>query len=214
MNSFSVKKVRRAFNVIDRIFQRDKPLLETLDLVRQPSSLDAIPITALTAFKECIEVVAEIDRRSTLKQIVAADLPVESNGKAAKWEFLFDHPDRQAKSVCCWHLPWSETRDDFGPPEIILQVTPFPPPGNSMRTMVEEGDLLCRQLTGLWKKELQRCPTLPVPFRDSSDAMAELVEQGLDPAVDEFSLTGSCALGEEASWVARTRDREFRTGFV
>jgi hypothetical protein len=80
--------------------------------------------------------------------------------------------------------------------------------------MVKEGTLLHPQLAKMWKEECARRPELPTPFRDTDLALADLIQQGLDPAVMEFSLHAEVSPKGQPTWIAQTRDKTFYCPFT
>jgi hypothetical protein len=203
--------LRRLYNRIDRFFDYQS-LAQELRSSRDLRESNE-PQTARQALEQVWQAAQELDREACLKMIVSPG-GVDQAGASTRWEFFFDLPQRQAKLECNWFLLWEDERNGFGLAHLELIARPFPPADSLLRQMVNEGTLLYRQLAGFWEEERRRAPDLPLHFRNSDEAVAELMGQGLDLLEDEFSLgTGHSPQGSLA-WVAQTRRQEFRVALV
>jgi hypothetical protein len=198
--------LRRLYNSVDLFFDR-RALTQELRFSQDLGDTNE-PKTARYAFQFARQAAVTLDPEASLKLIVSPD-GIGADGTSARWEFFFDLPARRAKLECDWFLPWEVETDRFGMAQLEVVARPFPPLSSPLRQMVKDGKLLHRKLIGFWKKEYRRSPELPLPFRDSDEAMAELRRQGLDPAEVEFSLGTDQSPAGKLSWVAQTRDHEF-----
>jgi hypothetical protein len=203
--------LRRLYNRIDRLFDRQVLTQE----LRSSRGLEESnePQTVRQVFERVWQAAQELDREACLKMIVSPG-GVDQEGTSARWEFFFDLPQRRAKLECNWFLSWDDEKDGFGSACLDIIARPFPPANSLLRQMVNEGTLLHRQLAGFWEEERRRSPDLPLHFRNSNEAIVELIRQGLDLLEDEFSLgTGQSPEGKLA-WIAQTRGREFYAELV
>jgi hypothetical protein len=197
---------RRIYNSIAQVFDiwgLKQPKRISRDLGASPT-----PITARQAFQRVQPVVHELDWQSQLKMITSPQ-GLTPYGESAHWEFFFDLVNRRAEAVCEWVLLWDEAADRYGQARIELTATPFPAPNSPIRTAVEEGTLLHQQMTGLWRLECQRRPTLPAQFRDTDIALADFTRQGLDVSLIEFSLSTGQSPQGQLSWIAQTRHKKY-----
>jgi hypothetical protein len=203
--------LRRLYNRVDRFFDR-RTLTQELRSSHELKGSNE-PQTARQVFEVAWQAAQELDREACLKLIVSPQ-GVDQQGASAHWEFFFDLPQRRAKLEGNWFLPWEDERQGFGFARFDLIARPFPAANSLLRQMVNEGKLLHRQLAGFWEEERRRSPDLPLHFRNSDEAIIELMRQGLDLLQDEFSLgTGQSPEGSLA-WVAQTRKREFYAELV
>lgn len=166
----------------------------------------------MQAYKSIQPIAQKLDRQAHLRSISSQE-GLDKDGASSHWEFFFDLPQRRARLICDWFLPWNEATDNFGPATIEVVVNPFPPLDSPLRQLVKEGKLLHRQLIGLWKQECRRSSYLPSRFRDTDTVVAEFRQQGLDVTQVEFSLhTGQSPEGRP-SWIAQTRRDRYYAAF-
>jgi hypothetical protein len=208
--SGKVDSLRRTFNAVDRLLDR-RALLQEKRWTRNAGGARR-PVTARGAFSQVLPEARSLDPGARLKSIVS-QAGVDADGASAHWEFLFDLPSRRAHLLCEWVLGWDEAIDGYTAPHIAAATRPFPPPESPVRQLVMGGQLLHRQLIGMWERERRRRPDLPHKFRDSDAALADFVRQGLDVAVTEFSLCTGTAPEGQISWLAQTRDRSYIAAF-
>jgi len=206
-----IDNFRKFYNSVDRFFDR-RAISEKIQLSREIPG-DENPKTAGRTFAAILPMVREFDRQAQLKLIVSQQ-GVDAHGTGSHWEFFFDLPDRRAQLVCDWKLLQDEKTDSYLQPRIEIVVNPFPPVDSPVRGMVRDGQLLQRQLIGMWQQEVKRTPALSHRFRDSDLAIADFSKQGLDPTQSEFSLrTGRSAEGHPG-WIAQTGDRSYFAAFT
>jgi hypothetical protein len=74
--------------------------------------------------------------------------------------------------------------------------------------------LLYPQLHSLWLAERGRTPDLPHRFRNSDVTAGELARRGLRIEDLEFTLSTDRDRDGTPSWIARTRDQEYRVAFA
>ena len=146
------------------------------------------------------------DRDARLRWISSPE-GVCSLGRSRRWEFFLDLPGHRSQLQLNWQLQDAEAT-------LEAQQIPFPAVGSIHQRLVEQGKSLYRELGTLWEQERQRSQELPVEFRDSDLATAQLVEQGLDVIEDDFTLSSGWHADGYPQWVARCGDREYRTHFA
>ena len=208
--SFDIKKARKYYNRIDRFF--DRTALREKQVLARDLIGTSQPVKAMEAFRHSLAAARRFDRNAQLK-MVACSGGLDSEGRSSRWEFFFDLPRRRAQASIDWVLTWNEKTDSYGKASIRGTVRPFPEPGGALHRMVEDGDLLYRQLAGLWQKELKRLPALPHKFKDSDQAIRELARKGLDLASDEVTLSAKGRHGSPPQWQAQARHGAYETGF-
>lgn len=202
--------IRRLFNSVDRLFDR-RAIGEDLRFSRSGGKARQ-PITAGQAFQVIQPVMQNLDRSARLKRIVSQP-GLNPEGASSHWEFFFDLPRRRAQVSCEWVLPWDAALDAHGSARIDTVVKPFPAPDSPIRQLVNNGELLHRQLYGLWEQERSRKPDLPFQFQDSDTALADFIQQGLDIGQDEFSLSTGFSSEGRACWIAQTRRKQYFAPF-
>jgi hypothetical protein len=203
--------LRRIYNSIDSLFDR-RAISQELRISKDDTE-STYPKTAMQAFEKVQTFAYELDRQARLKWIVSQQ-GVNSNGESSHWEFSFDLTERRAHLVCDWLLLFNETIDKYLPAKIELTLKPFPPADSPLRQMVKDGQLLHRQLIGMWKQEIKRTPDLPHKFRDTSLIVEELSQQGLDIAQTEFSLSTGQDSSGKLCWLAQTRQKKYYDKFL
>jgi hypothetical protein len=203
--------LRRIYNSIDLLFDT-RAISQEMRFSRAGAG-SRLPKTALQVFNEIQPIAKDLDRDARLKMIVS-QLGVDLDGTSSHWEFFFDLTQRRAQMVCEWVLPWDQDMDGYEPASIEIVVRPFPAPNSLIRKAVREGKLLHRQMVGMWKQEYKRRPDLPHKFRDSGIAMADFLQQGLDPAQFEFSLSTGQSPQGLLRWIAQTRHDTYSSSFV
>jgi hypothetical protein len=203
--------LRRIYNSIDRLFDV-WAITQELRHSREGGESRS-PKTALQAFQSVQPVIRELDRQSQLKMITSQQ-GLTFNGTSAHWEFFFNLFRRRAEAVCEWVLPWNEAIDDYGQAEIEISINPFPAVNSPIRTAVREGKLLHQQMTGMWRQECKRRPTLPAHFRDTDIVLADFVRQGLDITQAEFSLSTGHSPQGKLCWIAQTRNAAYYSPFA
>lgn len=206
-----VKCLRQYFNRFDQKF--DRKSLHEVQKFTTALKDENRRVTVLQAFKRVLPVVRGFDRSAALKFIAGSE-NLDASGRASRWEFFFDLPERRAKAAVEWVLPLDVDTDTCGQPLIESTLRPFPVPGSLFYRMVDEGSLLYRQLWGLWREEMKRQAALPFSFRDSDDVLQEFRQQGLDITIDEVALSAEASLNtKQCIWKAQTRHKTYRAAF-
>jgi len=205
-----VSKARKYYNRVDRFF--DRTALREKQVFAHDLIAAGRPLTATEAFRHSLAAARRFDPHPQLKMIVCS-AGLDSAGRSSRWGFSFDLPRRRAQASIDWILAWDENTDSYGKASIEGTVRPFPEIGGVTHRMVEDGDLLYRQLAGLWEKELKRLPALPHDFKDSDQAIRELARSGLDLSSSEVTLTAKGRHGSPPRWQAQTRHNTYETGF-
>jgi hypothetical protein len=206
-----IDNFRKFYNSVDRFFDR-RAISEKIQFSREIPGDDQ-PKTAGRAFAQIVPMVRKFDRKAQLKLIVSQQ-GVDAHGTGTHWEFFFDLPGLRAQLACEWKLTRDEKADGYEMAHVTITVNPFPPADSLIRQMVRNGQLLQRQLIGMWQQEMKRTPALSHRFRDSDLAMADFSKQGLDPSVVEFSLRTGRSPEGHLSWIAQTRDRSYFSAFA
>jgi len=78
---------------------------------------------------------------------------------------------------------------------------------------VAEGKVRYARLGRVWKEERRRTPDLPMAFRDSDVAVADLARRGLALDGTGFTLGVAAEAGGALVWVARTGTAVYRCPF-
>ena len=203
--------IRRLYNKVDSFFDR-RALTREMSFSRRNEYVK-LPSTAGSAYQDIKPVVQQLNRGARLKSIISQQ-GVNQDGTSSHWEFFFDLPDRRAKLVCDWVLPWDETSDSYMPVKLDFNLTPFPPLDSPVRHLVREGKLLHRQMITMWRHECKHLPDLPNKFRDTDSLHADFLQQGLDVTKIEFSLRTGQSLTNQLCWIAETRHVTYYADFV
>jgi len=198
------KQFRRFYNSIDGFFDR-RAMLEEVHITHEIED-DAQPRTARQAFVRIRPSAKKLDQKAQLKMIISQQ-GIDREGESSHWEFFFDLIDRKAKLVCEWMLVWDQQKDKFGSSRIGTTILPFPSSDNPIRKMVHDGQLLYPQLATMWKREYERLPSIPEEFRDSNEVILELIAQGVDFSLTEFSLSTAQSPEGIGSWKIQTRNK-------
>ena len=186
------------------LLPEDAPRIEYESSRVTPLGERSMPYSALEAFALVDPLARQYDPGARLALITAGD-QVREDGRSLYWFFSYDFPLQRAQG-------YSEVRttENFDPDaemheyELMEVVWPFPRHGSYM------GERFVREQ---WSKELERRPPLPVPFRDSTEAMPDLIEA----SGGELANVGNPNLRTEHDtrgvpvWRSGTRDREFDT---
>ena len=198
--------LRRIYNKIDAVF--DRGALEKEHRFTRSALTTHGSLTLGAVYALCQNIAGEFDDKPRLT-LAAAPEGTDRNGAGRRWELFFYLPKRRAVLECAWIMPENEEEEA----RIEVTARPFPPEDSSLRTMVAQGKLLRRQLIGMWQAELHKHPELPRHFHNSDRALIKFVQQGLDPAAEEFSLTAKYVDGRQANWVLKTREKTYQIPF-
>ena len=201
-----MSRLRALYNSVDAWFDR-RALVASMDAnINIPSVTK--PQTAAAALSVCRPHVAMVEGNARLKGIVCNQGDLSADGRSHHWEYFFDLPLRRGKLVCTFNVP-----EDGQAAQVILQASPFPAPDSALREQVKSGDILHRQLIGLWQRELRRRPILPQSFRDSDVAVHDFLQQGADLSQEPFVLLTEYDSYGHHHWILEGRERRLETDF-
>lgn len=202
--------LRRVVNHIDRRLDRQS-LAEVADHSQQwPGG--GVPCTAAAALERAVHHAHTLDRNACLKQLVAPK-GTQSDGAAQRWEFRFELPEARAVLTCDWFLDGDARAGRFGRERLECRATPFPAPDSVLALGVAEGRLGYSSLGRAWREERRRTPDLPLVFRDSDAALADLQRFGFSVGRDAFTLAASAEPVGGLWWVARRGETIVRCPF-
>ena len=205
MSDNNANALRRIFNAVETIFDGGGLKQEQRFTRSALTTSGALTLGAVYAL--CQNIAQDMEARPRLT-MVAAPEGTDRFGAARRWELFFHLPKQRATLECAWMI----FEDDQQEARIDCVARPFPPADSPLRKMVDEGKLLRRQLHGTWHEELRKHPALPKHFYNSDAALNKFVQQGLDPAKEEFSLTAKYD-NRAALWVLQTRDKTYQVPF-
>lgn len=171
--------------------------------------------TALEAFRILSPIAMSHDRQAFMTMIVSGE-DIDAAGRSYSWEFLFHFPVQEATGVLSVHLDpagLEEDREEFC---ITEEITPLAKAGGFLESIFEKNPVFRSVFTKKQKSDLARKPALPVPFRDSPEAVNDIASRGVDFAAGDSHtvLTGEIATTGEAVWKAVAFDVEYRTHFL
>jgi hypothetical protein len=171
-------------------------------------------LTAQQAFGPIPHRAAHYDPAARLVRISGQD--INWHGHAHVWEFWYLLPQQRARA--CSEVAVCD--DDL---DVALEVnclreclTPFPEPDATIHHLIRTGALVPAVLDELWAQELAHQPALPIPFRDSPDAVRDMREQGADVIAGSTSLylTASVMPSGAAVWQLHVHDVDYHTPFA
>lgn len=147
--------------------------------------------------------------------LVTAGEGIRSDGRSTYWFFSFDFKNSQAQGY--FEVKAADGFDPDDSPYMLAQeIWSFPRPGTTMAQMLEEGKVSAGVVREEWLNELERHPRLPIPFRDSPEAMLSLselsgggVNDTSHPGLDTTFLPSG-----EAAWRFRADDATYHTPFA
>jgi len=209
--AFLGNTLRRLYNSVEN--RMDKRVLNQDVRTVHKLSGGRVPLTACESLTKVWPIVQEMDEAAHLKSVSTPN-GVDAQGRSSRWNFHFELHNRRARLQCCWLLPWSEAKEEYGLPILDARAKPFPPEDSVYRQMVSQGKMLCRELTELWLQERKRRPDLPLNFRDSDIVIRELIQKGLDIAANRFTLSSCKTSTGQLSWLAKVEDYAFYTEFL
>ena len=203
--------LRRLTNPIDRWLDFGSLRAPVVTEKRWPGG--GVPCLASAALERAAAAAFGLDRDARLKRI-AAPRGTAVDGAAQRWTFFFELPRRRAKLLCDWYLDGDTAAGRFGRECLDTRATPFPHPDSDLARAIAEGRLAYGRLRGIWREERRRLGDLPLRFRDSDEALADLRTLGLQPGDQHFALRTETVPGQGAVWVAKTADRSFSCRFA
>ena len=137
---------------------------------------------------------------------VASGEDISSRGTASSWVFAFLLAERRGRA---WFSFKPSDYDDAEAPLLLdEQIRPF---GSA-----QQGAALPPEVRAdLWQTILDKFPPLPVPFRDSPEAVQALSEQGVNFGAGDTSmtLTSKVLPSGEAVWQITSYDETYTTPF-
>lgn len=193
-------------------FGGPKPISEEIKTREELPELRG-PLTARQAFDVVLPRVQAIDRDFKFTLVVSGQ-DINYEGRALLWEFFFDFPRRRGSAVFAVRLS-SEDEIDQAPMCIEAHVRPAYPDTGFMPQL--KRDRATRSaLEQAWDKSVQAKKALPLSFRDSPEAVADLQRQGVDWIAGDTSMTLSGKVVEtgRAVWSTFSWDKEFQTPFA
>lgn len=204
-------------NTLRRIFNSFENRMDKRVLNQEIRSVEDLggraPLTACEAVSKIWPHIQKMDEEVYLKSVSTPN-GVNLEGKSSRWNFNFELHNRRARLQCAWLLPWDEDKEEYGPAILDALAKPYPPEDSVYRQMVQQGSMLCRELTQLWLRERKRRPDLPLHFRDSDIAVRELMSKGLDIAANRFTLSSQKGSNGKINWMAKVEEYAFYTQFL
>ncbi len=202
--------LRRLNNRIDRWLDR-RSLREPVETVTKLPG-GGVPGVVSVALERAVQQAQVLDRDACLKQVLAPQ-GTQPDGAAVRWQFHFELHRARAKLVVDWYLDGDPHAGRFGHEVIQARAEPFPPPDSVLARGVAEGKVMYARLGRVWKEERRRTPDLPLEFRDSDAAVADLARRGLPVEAASFTLGVAAESGGALVWVARTGAAVYRCPF-
>lgn len=202
--------LRRLNNRIDRWLDRRSLRAPVETVLTLPGG--GVPGVVSAALERAVQRAQALDRDACLKQVLAPQ-GTQPDGAASRWQFHFELPKARARLIVDWYLDGDARAGRFGHEVIKARAEPFPPPDSVLAQGVAEGKLLYARLGRIWKEERRRTPDLPLEFRDSDAAVADLARRGLALGTASFTLGVAAESGGALVWVARTGTAVYRCPF-
>lgn len=202
--------LRRLLNRIDR--RLDGTTLAAPAVTAECLPGGGVPCLASHALERAFPIAQRLDEDPRLKRVTAPQ-GTAADGAARRWTFFFELPTARAKLMCDWYLDGDTSAGRFGRECLDSRATPFPPPDSELARGVAAGALSYALLATAWREERRRLADLPLVFRDSDAALADLQGQGLRPATMAFTLRSEIQPGQTPAWVAQTDGQLFRCRF-
>jgi hypothetical protein len=201
---------RRLNNRIDRWLDR-RSLHAPVESV-QVLGVGGVPCLASVAIERAAQQAQALDRDARLKQVLAPQ-GTQPDGAASRWQFHFELPRARARLAVDWYLDGDVRGGRFGHETIAVRAEPFPPSESVLAQGVAEGKVRYARLGRVWKEERRRTPDLPMAFRESDVAVADLARRGLALDGTGFTLGVAAEAGGALVWVARTGTAVYRCPF-
>ena len=206
-----MRALRRLTNPIDRWLDFRSLRAPLLVETRWPGG--GVPCLASHALERAAAAAFKLDSDARLKRI-AAPRGTAADGAAQRWTFFFELPRRRGKLLCDWYLDGDATVGRFGRECLDTRASPFPNPGSDLGRAIAEGRVAYGRLRTLWRDERRRHADLPLRFRDSDEALADLRGLGLRPGEVRFALRTEAVPGHGFVWVAKTENGGFSCRFA
>ncbi len=171
------------------------------------------PVTARQAFDIVLPRVQLIDRDFKFT-LVTSGQDINHEGRALLWEFFFDFPRRRGSGVFSVLLS-SQEEIDQAPMCMLTHVRPAYPDTGFM-PQLKRDPANRATLERAWDKSVQGKKALPLSFRDSTEAVADLQRQGVDWIAGDTSmtLTSKVLPGGQVVWSTISWDKEYQTPFA
>ena len=197
----------------------DRVILET-----RPLPVPSERMTARQALDMAAPIAAELEAAARLT-LVVSDGYVDAEGRSRTWEFFYHLPERRATAAIEILGPIEDEEEDeldedqTSPDEadrIEIRVVPFVQSGDILDRQLREGRVSPRFIDDLWDAELRRRPPLPIPFRDSPEAVRAMVPPGVVWIYGStlLNLRGHVLDDGSAVWEADGRNDLWRTPFA
>ncbi len=192
-------------------FTGPKPITEETRTREDLSDLHG-PLTARQAFEAVLPRVERVDRDFKFV-LVTSGQDINYEGRALLWEFFFDFPRLRGTGNFSIQLS-SEEDIDLGPKCIETRVRPAYPNTGFVPQLKRERasrDYMERA----WDKSVQAKQGLPLSFRDSPEAVRDLIRQGVDWIAGDTSMTLSSKVlaSGDIVWSTVSWDKEYHTPF-
>lgn len=173
------------------------------------------PPTARQAFAVVAPVAAQYDPEARLVRVSSGE-NISYLGTASSWEWVFLLPNRRARALFRTEL---RLDPQTGLPDanyLVERIMPFPEAGAVVAQMRGAGTMTDATINQAWQQELLARPPLPIPFRDSPEAVQSLSAQGADfvDSDDPLSLTSKLLANGDAVWSVLIEDDEYQTPFA
>lgn len=173
------------------------------------------PLTAAQAWEIAYPVAAQYDPQARLTLIVSDD-DISDQGESHQWSFHFDLPQQRAQAIIRVASDPAVETSDLPPLLCIEQVRPFPEEDSVMATWLAQGSISQEAVNEQWQRHLDNRPALPIPFRDSPEAVRALREQGVDfiSGDSDMVLSGKVLPDGQAVWGVMAYGVEYQTPFA
>lgn len=173
------------------------------------------PLTAVQAFQIAHPAAVQYDPLAWLVRVVS-DEDISEKGESHQWSFRFILPQQRAELRVRVASDRAVDTGDQPPVLCIEQVRPFPEPDSQMAVWLAEGTISQAFVDEQWLVYQADNPALPIPFRDSSEAVHSLCEQGVDfISGDPHMVLQSKVLPDgQAVWAIYAYHVEYHTPFA
>jgi hypothetical protein len=185
-----------------------EPLTEPISLRRELGPRDQ-GLTAREAYALAEPELLALDPSAQPHLITCPD--VQPDGRARLWEIGFLLPGRLATGIVELAVELDEAGD---PTWLTLQadIRPVVTSGSLLDQAIRRANLDARGLQEIWRATLPSVP-LPLPFRDSPEAVASLATQGVDLVSGPTDVPLSTRVLDDGRvvWEIALRRRTYRT---
>lgn len=185
------------------MMQRTRPLPQMIGM-----------LTAAQAFAPVAQAVAQHDPVAWLLHVIGLD--IDGQGRAESWQFRYCLPALRLRlrfvvTICSEDLPVA-----LGVNCLHEQHMPFPAPGSTLDQLRQRNAVSSDELDALWAEQMAAERALPLPFRDSPDAVHALIAQGVDLITGSTTIALSTTIDAAGRvlWQLHDRDTTYQTEFV